>query len=48
MDVFLGEQWILDEKGTKILAKGTPVIIFGEPDFKSKPWKELLKSKKSK
>ena len=42
-----GEQWILDEKGTKILAKGTPVIIFGEPDFKSKPWKELLKSSKA-
>ena len=42
-----GEQWILDEKGNKILAKGTPVIIFGEPDFKSKPWKELLKSPKA-
>ena len=42
-----GEQWILDEKGTKILAKGTPVIIFGEPDFNSKPWKELLKSSKA-
>lgn len=42
-----GEQWILDEKGTRILAKGTPVIIFGEPDFKSKPWKELLKSPKA-
>ena len=42
-----GEQWVLDEKGTKILAKGTPVIIFGEPDFKSKPWKELLKSSKA-
>ena len=47
LDVFLGEQWILDEKGTKILLKGTPVIIFGEPDFKSKPWKELLKSSKA-
>ena len=42
-----GEQWILDEKGTKILAKGTPVIIFGEPNFKTKPWKELLKSSKA-
>jgi lipoprotein-anchoring transpeptidase ErfK/SrfK len=41
------EQWVLDEKGTRILAKGTPVIIFGEPDFKSKPWKELLKSPKA-
>lgn len=42
-----GEQWILDEKGTKILAKGTPVIIFGEPNFKTKPWRELLKSPKA-
>ena len=42
-----GEQWILDEKGTKVIAKGTPVIIFGEPDFKSKPWKDLLKSSKA-
>lgn len=42
-----GEQWILDEKGIKILAKGTPVIIFGEPNFKTKPWKELLKSPKA-
>jgi hypothetical protein len=36
-----GEQWILDEKGTKVIAKGTPVIIFGEPNFKTKPWKDL-------
>ncbi len=42
-----GEQWILGEKGTKILAKGTPVIIFGESNFMSKPWKELLKSPKA-
>lgn len=42
-----GEQWILDEKGIKILSKGTPVIIFGEPNFKTKPWKELLKSPKA-
>ena len=42
-----GEQWILDEKGTKVIAKGTPVIIFGEPNFKTKPWKELLKSPKA-
>ena len=41
------DQWILDEKGTKVIAKGTPVIIFGEPNFKTKPWKELLKSPKA-
>lgn len=41
------EQWILGNKGTEILAKGTPVIIFGEPNFKNKPWKELLKSPKA-
>lgn len=42
-----GEQWILGEKGTKILAKGTPVIIFGEPNFKNRPWKQLLDSAKA-
>lgn len=42
-----GEQWILGEKGTKILAKGTPVIIFGEPNFKNRPWKQLLDSPKA-
>lgn len=41
------EQWILGDNGTKILAKGTPVIIFGEPDFKNQPWKNLLKSSKA-
>lgn len=39
-----GEQWILGDNGTKVLAKGIPVIIFGETNFKDKPWKELLKS----
>lgn len=38
------DQWILNKEGTQILAKGTPVIIFGEPNFKNKPWLRLLKS----
>ena len=37
-----GEQWILDRKGTKVIPKGTPVIIFDETNFKTKPWKDLL------
>lgn len=41
------DQWILSKDGTQILAKGTPVIIFGEPNFKNKPWLELLKSPKA-
>ena len=41
------DQWILNKNGTQILAKGTPVIIFGEPDFRNKPWMQLLKSSKA-
>lgn len=41
------DQWILSKDGTQVLAKGTPVIIFGEPNFKNKPWLELLKSPKA-
>lgn len=41
------DQWILSKDRTQILAKGTPVIIFGEPNFKNKPWLELLKSPKA-
>ena len=26
------------------MAKGTPVIIFGTPEFEKKPWLQLLKS----
>lgn len=41
------DQWTLSKDGTQILAKGTPVIIFGEPNYKNKPWLELLKSSKA-
>lgn len=37
-----GEQWILDSKG-QLLAKGTPVIVYGEyPWGQRRPWKNLL------
>lgn len=36
------EQWILDASGQNELAKGTPVIIFGEYAYgKKAPWKNL-------
>lgn len=39
-----GEQWILDNKG-QLLAKGTPVIVYGEyPWGARRPWKNLLDS----
>lgn len=41
------DQWILNEEGTEILAKGTPVIIFGKPSFGNKPWMQLLNSSKA-
>jgi hypothetical protein len=41
------DQWILNKEGTQVLAKGTPVIIFGEPNFSNKPWLRLLKSAKA-
>jgi hypothetical protein len=47
MDVHLGRTVDFRRKGTKVIAKGTPVIIFGEPNFKTKPWKDLLKSSKA-
>ncbi len=37
------DQWVLVNQGQTVKAKGTPVIIFGESDFKSKPWLKLLK-----
>lgn len=36
------DQWVLSGGGQKLDAKGTPVIVFGESDFKSKPWLQLL------
>ncbi len=36
------EQWILDDSGQNELAKGTPVIVFGEYAYnKRAPWKNL-------
>jgi lipoprotein-anchoring transpeptidase ErfK/SrfK len=37
------EIWKLDETRSKVLGKGTPVYIFGDSDFKTKPWRKLLK-----
>ena len=39
------DQWILDETGNKVLAKGTAVMVFGDAEFKTKPWRNLLKDK---
>ena len=44
---FWADEWVLNRKGTEVLVKGTPVIIFGEPNFNNKPWLELLKSPKA-
>jgi hypothetical protein len=37
-------QWVLTNDGNTVLAKGTPLIIFGTSDFTSKPWLKLLKN----
>lgn len=36
------DQWVLTNQGQTMKAKGTPVIVFGETDFKSRPWLKLL------
>jgi len=37
------EQWKLNKNGIKILAQGTPVIIFGAYNYnKPKPWNALV------
>ena len=41
------DQWVLTNKGASVKAKGTPVIVFGETDFKSKPWYKLLSDSKA-
>lgn len=38
------DQWVLDNTGNKVLAKGTPVLVFGDAEFKTKPWRNLLKN----
>ena len=35
------DTWILKDGGQTLAAKGTPVIVFGESDFKSRPWLKL-------
>jgi lipoprotein-anchoring transpeptidase ErfK/SrfK len=38
-----GEQWILASDGQTKLANGTPVIVYGEYNFKKQaPWKDLV------
>ncbi len=42
------DQWKLDDTGRKIIAYGTPVIIFGEYGFgKQRPWYGLVKNPKA-
>ena len=36
------DQWVLTNQGQTVKAKGTPVIVFGEMNFKNKPWLQLL------
>lgn len=38
------DTWILDRNGHEQLAKGTPVILFGSPNFAVRPWLQLLAS----
>jgi len=39
---YWAEQWILTKDGEKIIAFGTPVIIYGKYDYKNPlPWKKL-------
>lgn len=39
---YWAEQWIVTDDGESVIAYGTPVIIFGEYDFKEKPpWKAM-------
>ena len=41
------DMWVLSKDGNTVVAKGTPVIVFGESDFKSKPWLNLLNDPKA-
>lgn len=39
---YWAEQWIVTDDGESVIAYGTPVIIFGEYDFKGKPpWRAM-------
>ncbi len=35
------DTWVLKDQGQTVAAKGTPVIVFGESDFVSRPWLRL-------
>ncbi len=41
------DMWVLTNQGREVKAKGTPVLVYGESDFESKPWLELLKDPKA-
>lgn len=38
------DQWVLTDGGNTVKAKGTPVIVFGETDFKERPWLKLAEN----
>ncbi len=38
------DQWVLTDGGNTVKAKGTPVIVFADTDFKEKPWLKLAGS----
>jgi len=38
------DMWVITPDGTKVLANGTPVIVFGETDYETRPWLELLRN----
>ncbi len=45
---YWAEQWILTKDGEKIIAYGTPVIIYGKYDYKTpRPWKNLVHNPKA-
>lgn len=39
--------WVLSKDANTVVAKGTPVIVFGDSDFKSKPWLKLIQDPKA-
>jgi hypothetical protein len=42
MGVRMGEPWVLDLSGTRVLKPGTPVLIVGEYDLDAAPlWRSL-------
>lgn len=37
------DMWVITPDGSKVIANGTPVIVYGETDYKTRPWLELVK-----